>query len=226
MQSQQGAGRSNSRTSCDRLAIQGAGRGNSGIRRNTARRYRTVGERAPRPARFVRVLVNVSSLALPPSLSQSVRACVRPSVRMSQNSSSRKKARSQNSRPQPEKRVGHKTRDPIPKKGSVTKLATPSRKKGRSQNSRPQPEKRVGHKTRDPNPKKGSVTKLATPSRKKGRSQNSRPHHRADPTLATATTNPRSTNNSIHTVRMRADIPHLCGAVMLCIQSAVSPLND
>ena len=100
------------------------------------------------------------------------------------------------------------------------------RKKGRSQNSRPQPEKRVGHKTRDPNPKKGSVTKLATPSRKKGRSQNSRPHHRADPTLATATTNPRSTNNSIHTVRMRADIPHLCGAVMLCIQSAVSPLND
>ena len=140
--------------------------------------------------------------------------------------SSRKKGRSQNSRPHPEKRLDHKTRDPNPKKGSVTKLETPSRKKGRSQNSRPHPEKRVGHKTPDPNPKKGSVTKLATPSRKKGRSQNSRPHHRADPTLATATTNPRSTNNSIHTVRMRADIPHLCGAVMLCIQSAVSPLND
>ena len=45
---------------------------------------------------------------------------------------------------------GHKTRDPIPKKGSVTKLETPSRK-------------RVGHKTRHPIPKKGSVTKLETP---------------------------------------------------------------
>ena len=60
---------------------------------------------------------------------------------MSQNSSSRKKARSQNSRPQPEKRLGHKTRDP-------------------------NLEKRLGHKTRDP--KKGSVTKLATPTSKKG----------------------------------------------------------
>ena len=38
-----------------------------------------------------------------------------------------KKGRSQNSQPHPEKRVGHKTRHPIPKKGSVTKLATPSR---------------------------------------------------------------------------------------------------
>ena len=160
-----------------------------------------------------------------------------------------KKGRSQNSPPHPEKRLGHKTRDPSQKKAGH-KTRHPPRKKARSQNSRPHPEKRLGHKTRHPtpkkgsvtkpsrfpekrlghktleSPKKGSVTKLATPSRKKGRSQNSRPHHRADPTLATATTNPRSTNNSIHTVRMRADIPHLCGAVMLCIQSAVSPLND
>ena len=44
-----------------------------------------------------RVLVNVGSLALPPSLSQSVSQSVRPS---------------QNSRPHPEKRLGHKTRDP------------------------------------------------------------------------------------------------------------------
>ena len=78
--------------------------------------------------------MNVSSLALPPSLSQSVSPSVRPSVR-------------------------HKTRHPIPKKGSVTKLATPSRKK-------------AGHRTRHPIPKKGSVTKLATASREKGRSQN------------------------------------------------------
>jgi hypothetical protein len=85
------------------------------------------------------------------------------------------KARSQNSRPHPEKRLGHKTRHPISTKGSVTKLATPTRKKGRSQNSPPQPEKSVGHKTRHPNPKQGSVTKLATPTRKKGRSQNSPP---------------------------------------------------
>ena len=48
---------------------------------------------------------------------------------------------SQNSPPDPEKRLGHKTRDP-------------------------NLEKRLGHKTRDP--KKGSVTKLATPTSKKG----------------------------------------------------------
>ena len=80
------------------------------------------------------VLVNVSSLALPPIHSTYVRLvrCV--------------------------------TKLPIPKKGSVTKLATRSRKKARSQNSRPQLEKRLGHKTRHPIPKKGSVTKLATSS--------------------------------------------------------------
>ena len=42
--------------------------------------------------------------------------------------------------------VCHKIRHPIPKKGSVTKLATPTRKKARSRNSRPQPEKMLGHK--------------------------------------------------------------------------------
>ena len=116
------------------------------------------------------VLVNVSSLALPPLLSQFVRPSVtklaKPSREKgrSQNSRppSRKKARSQNSRPHPEKRLGHKTRDPIPKKGSVTKLETPSRKKARSQNSRAHPEKRLGHKTREPIPKKGS-TQYAQP---------------------------------------------------------------
>jgi hypothetical protein len=72
------------------------------------------------------------------------------------------------------KKVGHITR-PIPKRVGVTKLATPSREKGRSQNSRPRPGKRVGHKTRDRVPEKGSVTKLATPSRKKARSHNLAP---------------------------------------------------
>ena len=50
---------------------------------------------------------------------------------------------SQNSPPDPEKRLGHKTRDPNPKKGSVTKLATPTSKKARSQNSRPQLRKKA-----------------------------------------------------------------------------------
>merc|ERR1712185_241314 len=75
----------------------------------------------------LKVLVNVSSLAPPPSLSQSKRASVRPSVRPSVCHKT----------PHPGKRLGHKTRDPNPKKGSVTKLETPTRKKGRSQNSRP-----------------------------------------------------------------------------------------
>jgi hypothetical protein len=87
-------------------------------------------------------------------------------------------------RPHPKKRLGHKTQSqrqpsktrkkgrsqnspPHPEKRSVTKLATPSRKMGRSQNSPPHPEKRLGHKTCHPIPKKGSVTKLATPSQKK-----------------------------------------------------------
>ena len=108
------------------------------------------------------VLVNVSSLALPPSLSSG--------ERQFPSSSPIIKSVSQSVRPS----VRHKTRHPIPRKGSVTKLETPPRIKARSQNSRPHPEKRLGHKTRDPIPKKGSVTKLETPSRKKARSQNSR----------------------------------------------------
>ena len=87
-----------------------------------------------------------------------MRACVCHKTPHPQKSSVTK-----NSRPHPEKMVGHKTRDPIPRNRSVTKLEPPSRKKARSQNSRPQPEKWLGHKTRDPNPKSGSVTKLKTP---------------------------------------------------------------
>ena len=116
--------------------------------------------------------MNVSSLALPPIVSQSVSQSVRPSV-TKLATPSRKKARSQNSPPHPKKRPGHKTRDPIPRKGSVTKLATP--------------EKRLGHKTRDPIPKKGPVTKLATSSRKKARSQRARTR---TPTYASARTAP------------------------------------
>ena len=101
------------------------------------------------------ILVNDSSLALPPSLSQ----FVRPSVRVSQNWCLCPRQL------YIQKRLGHKT--PHPKKRPVTKLETPSRKKARSQNSRPHPEKRLGHKTREPIPKKGSVTKLESPSRKK-----------------------------------------------------------
>ena len=121
-------------------------------------------------------------------ITQSVSQSVRPSVRPSQNSP-----------PHPEKRRGHKTRDPIPKKGSVTKLATSSRKKARSQNSRSHPEKRLGHKTRHPIPKKGSVTKLATPSRKKARSQNSRPH--PEKRLGHKTRDPRTRETTRPTIR-------------------------
>ena len=91
-----------------------------------------------------------------------------------------------------QKKVGHKTRNPVPRKGSVTKLATASREKGRSQNSQlsvlvnvsslaPSPFKSVSPSVRPsqnspPHPKKIPVTKLETPSREKARSQNSRPH--------------------------------------------------
>ena len=105
--------------------------------------------------------MNVSSLALPPSQSQSVRASQNSPPQLEKrlvtklSTPTRKKARSQNSRPHPEKMVGHKTRGPIPKKGS------------------------------DPIPKKGPVTKLETPSRKKARSHDTDDRRSGAPAAST-----------------------------------------
>ena len=130
--------------------------------------------------------MNVSSLAaLPPSL---FIKSVSPS---------------QNSPPHPEKRLGHKTRHPIPKKGPVTKLETPSREKARSQNSRHCPPD-----VTDVNSSAAALVNVQACGRRCC-------HHRCRPL---STDHP--TSNSAETVRMRTDTLDICGAPICCIAPA------